>query len=286
MTSTEADLIHHIFARNPRERARLMGKHVIFVGLGSVGSALAVMAARAGVNRLTLVDKDCLTPENIGRHLCDLRTLDLPKAHAVAALIRQINPTAQLDVRTADFGIVAEEIFNESLDPAQTVLVATTDSFACQSLINLHALRWGLPTLYVGCWGEARVGEILAVVPGRTACYECYAGFRRDTELLPPDDPRRYTELDVDTTRVPAQAGLWPNILVICGFAFQVLLALLGGKENTPEDTLDEEYPLWLVNVADFSSLLRPLAVTPAAVKRGCAVCDESYLSALTLEAV
>lgn len=240
-----------------------------------------MMAARAGVGHFTLCDLDRITPENLGRHMCDLTALDLPKALAVAQLIARVNPAAEVSVRTEDFREVADEILGAQLDPANVVIVAATDSFECQSLVNLHALTVGIPALYVGCWGEARVGEILCVVPGRTACFECYAGFRRGTESLQLNDPRRYTELDFDETRVPAQAGLWPNILIICGFAFQILFALFSGIEQS--QILDFEQPLWLVNVADFSSPLRPLAVTPAVAKRGCPVCDESCLSQLTL---
>ena len=57
--------IDPVFARNPHEAERLAGKHILIVGLGSGGSALALMAARAGVGRLTLVlgAADFTTPD-------------------------------------------------------------------------------------------------------------------------------------------------------------------------------------------------------------------------------
>lgn len=283
--SNRSELVRRVFARNPRERERLADKHLTVVGLGSVGSALALMAARAGVGQFTLIDNDLLTPENVGRHCCDLSALGQPKAQAVARLIRRVNPAARVAARAEDFRAATEDVEPQG-DPAKEVLIAATDSFECQSLVNLRSLETRIPALYVGCWGEARAGEILYVVPGRTACFECYAGFRRGTEPLAPGDPRRYTEADFDATRLPAQAGLWPNILVICGFAFQILLALLDGNETAQPELLDYRHTLWLVNVADFTCPLRPLAVTPALVRRGCAVCDESQLAQLTLEAV
>ena len=140
------------------------------------------------------------------------------------------------------------------------------------------ALERGIPAVYPGCWGAASVGEVLYVVPGKTACYECFAAFREHVEI--PADPRKYTDPDFDDTRAPGQPGLWANILVITGVAFQVILGLLGLR---PE-VIDHEHTLWLVNVSDYQSELRPLAVTFAKVKRGCAVCDESLVDALTLE--
>src|SRR5207245_2078664 len=83
-------------------RELLARRHLSVLGLGSVGSALALMAARAGVGRFTLIDRDHITPENIGRHMCDLSALDQPKVQAVAELIRRINPTAQVNARSED----------------------------------------------------------------------------------------------------------------------------------------------------------------------------------------
>ena len=277
-------LIASIFARNPVERALLAHAELKIVGAGSVGSAIAVMAARAGVSRFTLVDDDQLRAENIARHTCDLSSLGQRKVDAVADLIRRINPEAEVIAIGADFrALEREALMSSTGEEARIVLIAATDSFECQSLVNLLALETGLPALFVGCWGEAAVGEILCVIPGQTACFECYAGFRRATTVLPIDDPRRYTDLDFDPTKVPGQAGLWPNILIICGFAFQALLALVA---NEREETIDFDHSLWLVNVSDFDSPLPVWSVTPARIKRGCPVCDESRLSELSAEAV
>ena len=186
-------------------------------------------------------------------------------------MIADVRPVVE-DFRTVDrIGIALDARGGD------TLLVAATDSFECQSLVNQLSLEEGLPAIYIGCWGEATMGEILYVVPGRTPCFECYAGFRRETEALSLNDPRKYTDLDFDQTKVPGQAGLWPNILIICGIAFQMILALLGDEERSKR-LLDFEHTLLLVNVGDFDSPLQPLAVTPASVERGCAICDESKL--------
>src|SRR6058998_960617 len=76
-----------IFSRNPKEREVLRQKHLVIVGAGSVGSAIALMAARAGVGKFTLIDPDELAPENICRHFCDLSQIGRCKAYAVSELI-------------------------------------------------------------------------------------------------------------------------------------------------------------------------------------------------------
>src|SRR2546428_3220761 len=228
------DLVCRIFSRNPREREVLQQKHIVIVGTGSVGSAIALMAGRAGVGKFTLIDPDELAPENVCRHFCDLSQIGRSKAYAVSELIRRINPQAAVTPHAEDFRKVNRRAlamgFNDGV-----LLAAATDSFECQSLINQLSIENGIPAIYIGCWGEATIGEILYVVPGRTPCFVCFAGFRRETEALSLNDPRKYTDLDFDQTKVPGQAGLWPNILIILGLAFQVIPALLGAEKRVKQ---------------------------------------------------
>ena len=78
-------------------QARLRESHVILFGLGGVGSYAAECLARSGVGELTLVDSDTVDLTNINRQLEALSsTLGQPKAEAVAARLRDINPEAVL----------------------------------------------------------------------------------------------------------------------------------------------------------------------------------------------
>src|SRR2546425_9473361 len=90
----QEDRIFRIFSRNPKEREMLKKKHLVIVGVGSVGSAIALMAARAGVGKFTLIDNDDVDPANLGRHMCDLSHLLRSKVFAVTELIGEINPDA------------------------------------------------------------------------------------------------------------------------------------------------------------------------------------------------
>ena len=76
---------------------RLARAHVILFGLGGVGSYVAECLARSGVGELTLVDSDCVSVTNLNRQLEALRsTVGQPKAEAVAARLRDINPELTL----------------------------------------------------------------------------------------------------------------------------------------------------------------------------------------------
>lgn len=81
----------------PEGQRRLREAHVILFGLGGVGSYAAECLARSGIGELTLVDSDTVSVSNINRQLEALTsTVGQPKAEAVAARIRDINPDAVL----------------------------------------------------------------------------------------------------------------------------------------------------------------------------------------------
>ena len=76
---------------------RLAASHVILFGLGGVGSYTAECLARSGIGELTLVASDTVSVTNINRQLeAATSTVGMAKADAVAARIRDINPSAIL----------------------------------------------------------------------------------------------------------------------------------------------------------------------------------------------
>src|SRR5690242_17519657 len=57
----------------------LKDKSAAVVGCGSGGSAVADELARMGIGKLTLVDPDVLTEENLKRHVLDASSVGKPK---------------------------------------------------------------------------------------------------------------------------------------------------------------------------------------------------------------
>lgn len=248
------------------------------------------MAARTGTGRITLIDPEVLAPENVGRHMLTTADIGKSKVEAMRDRILAINPDCRVGALSCRF---SPSIFESSrtlvlepggckshrtpamVDRMPDLIVSCVDSFSCESAINSFCLEHNIPAVYGGVWGAAAVGEILFVIPGKTPCYECYAGFRR-SEVEIPNDPRKYTDPDFDDTKTPGQPGLWPNALIIAGMQFQVVLGLFRLR-----DCIDYEHTLWLMNISDYDSLLQPLAVTFGKVKKDCAVCEDSKLSEL-----
>lgn len=275
LSATPAESVAPLFARNRLVREQVAQKKVAIFGAGSLGSHIAMQLARLGVDQFCLVDLPAtvLLVEHLSRHVADNTMLGWPKVEAVKQCILRINPTADvqiatLDVRTATDGTLT------ALLPPDTLLLACTDSFTAQARINLFAWQHNLPALFVGCWGNAQIGEVLCVLPGRTGCLECYAGFRRESENLSWADERRYQDPNFDASRAPSQAGIVPDIVWLSSFAVQVALALLGCAAQQMILKNIEQNPLFLVNSSDNEAGLPCFAVSRGIVASGCAICQ------------
>lgn len=83
---------------------RLEDARVLVVGLGGVGSWCAEALVRTGIGRLTIVDHDRVVASNINRQAQAVSgTIGVPKAEALAARLREIDPFASIDARVARF---------------------------------------------------------------------------------------------------------------------------------------------------------------------------------------
>ena len=114
----EASPSHHAFA----------GKHVVIWGCGAIGGHAAEWIARAGASRITLYDKDIVTPGVLVRQPYTDADIGQPKATQLAARLRQIRPELRIDKHVCD-------IFDRALPRARwhddaDVLIDATASAA------------------------------------------------------------------------------------------------------------------------------------------------------------
>ena len=78
---------------------KLLQSKVLIIGLGGLGSPVAMYLAGAGVGRLSLCDHDRVDLSNLQRQIVH-STLDLghSKVQSAAATLRALNPEVQLDL--------------------------------------------------------------------------------------------------------------------------------------------------------------------------------------------
>lgn len=78
---------------------KLQKSSVLVVGLGGVGGIAAEMICRAGVGKMTIVDKDTVSITNINRQIVALQsTVNQQKTEVLAKRLLDINPTLKLNI--------------------------------------------------------------------------------------------------------------------------------------------------------------------------------------------
>ena len=258
-------------------------KRIAVVGLGTGGSAVADMLARAGAGsvgkgQLILVDPDALSEENCKRHVLNRMWVGKSKVVGMAEHIFTVAPKCDTVLLLKKFdelrsikiparrwpGLaegggclyqrqIGDGVFGRKPD----LIVSCVDSLACESLINAYSLENKVPAVYGGVHGDAHTAEVITVIPGVTPCYECY---EREGPLPEPGQ-EAYTDPGYDKTKMPHQEGLWCDVLMAAALQVQAVLGVLGIREKLS--------PLVLMK------LRYPFTLEPVNQKPGCAICTD-----------
>jgi adenylyltransferase/sulfurtransferase len=204
----------------------LRSASVIVVGAGGLGSPVAAYLAGAGVGRIGIVDDGAVERSNLHRQLLHFTPdVGVPKAHSAVAKLGFLNP-----------GVVAEP-YQARLEPANAaallagadLVLDCSDSFATRYAVNVACCRAGTALVEAGVSGFS--GFVLAIRPGRTACYRC-------AFPTPPSPAARREGAggEVPSRGDPAAGGvLGPAAGVIGSLQALAALELLGGLERAAD---------------------------------------------------
>jgi adenylyltransferase/sulfurtransferase len=148
--------------------ARLRAASVAIVGLGATGCVMASWLARAGVGRLTLIDRDLVEMPNLQRQLLyGEPEIGQSKACAAKEVLGRAN--SQVEIRP----VMADLTSGNALEllSGLDLMMDGTDNFETRYLINDISILKQTPWIYCGAiGGEAMVWPIC---PPRTPCLRC-----------------------------------------------------------------------------------------------------------------
>jgi molybdopterin/thiamine biosynthesis adenylyltransferase len=158
---------------------KLKKAKVCIVGMGGLGTASAVKLAAMGIGYIRLVDRDVIGLSDLHRQLLyDSVSIGLPKVEVAAEKLALLNPNIQLDPLPAaiNSGTVEKIIFGVD------AVVDGLDSIETRYLINRACHKLEVPYFYGGA--IENVGNASTIIPGKSACLECYFPGLAD-DLLP-----------------------------------------------------------------------------------------------------
>lgn len=148
---------------------RLLRSRVLIVGLGGLGSPVALYLAAAGVGTLVVADFDRVDLSNLQRQILHTTDrLDLPKVDSARRSLGAINP----EVKVQGF---AGLIDTDALPPLLAkvdVVVDCCDNFPTRFALNAACHRAGIPLISGAAIRAEGQVTVFSGTPGGP-CYQC-----------------------------------------------------------------------------------------------------------------
>ncbi len=148
---------------------RLLDGHALIIGLGGLGSPVAMYLAAAGVGHLTLADFDTVDLSNLQRQIAHgSADIGRPKVASAADSLRALNPDTQIDTLQQR---LEGEALRKAVRAADIVLDAS-DNFTTRFAVNAACVAERTPLISgaaVGLDGQITVFRNDAGSP----CYRC-----------------------------------------------------------------------------------------------------------------
>ena len=125
---------------------KLKKAKVCILGLGGLGSNVAILLARSGIGYLKLVDFDIVEASNLNRQQYRISHIGLKKTKAIKTIIKEINPF--VEVETLDIKVDRENIYSivgdieivvEAFDRAETKAMTLEELLAKKNKIVVSA---------------------------------------------------------------------------------------------------------------------------------------------------
>ncbi|EIK43686.1 thiamine biosynthesis protein ThiF [Cellvibrio sp. BR] len=147
---------------------KLLAARVLIIGLGGLGSPVAMYLAAAGVGHLTLVDFDAVDLTNLQRQIVHTTArIGMNKAASAAQTLRELNPGVKIE--TIEKLLATDELVAQV--KLATVVVDCTDNFQTRFAINAACVAAKVPLV---SGAAIRLEGQVAVFDARAETSPCY----------------------------------------------------------------------------------------------------------------
>lgn len=162
-----------------RVPSNISDKVISLFGVGSVGSTIADLLAKAGVGHLKLFDYDRMQTGNVIRHQSGIQDFGELKVQSTYWNIVQHNPFIKVSPITLNLSESYQTIEN-ALSECDLVISSTANE-SLETAINEVAVIKKQPIYYVRAMRGGSAGRIFRVVPGRDPCRYCIFQYMSDS---------------------------------------------------------------------------------------------------------
>lgn len=161
-----------------KAQRRLNESKILIAGAGGLGSPLATQLASMGVGHIRIIDRDVVETSNLQRqHLYGTDVVGLPKVEAAEMRLRRLNPFIEIEPIPMSVTPRNASRLVEGMD----VIVDGLDSMAPRYALNRACVEKGIPYVYGAV--IMQMGTVSTIIPGETACLECFQGGINDADL-------------------------------------------------------------------------------------------------------
>jgi sulfur-carrier protein adenylyltransferase/sulfurtransferase len=151
----------------PEGQQRLLRARVLIVGVGALGSPVALYLAASGVGTIGLADHDHVRLSNLQRQIIhSMEGLNRSKVAGAARTVSALNP----DIEVETMEETVDEHNAMELLGRYDVIVDGTDSFRARYLLSDAAYLLRKPLVHGSIFRIE--GQVTVFVPGR-GCYRC-----------------------------------------------------------------------------------------------------------------
>ncbi len=154
------------FSLNGQEK--LKKSKVLVIGLGGLGSSAAYYLASAGIGDLGILDKDEVELSNLNRQILHQETnVGESKIISASQKLSKLNQ----DITIKEYNISLNTDNSEKVLTNYDFVVEASDNFETKFLVNDTCVKLGIPFVIGGVYQFE--GQMMTVIPGKTACYRC-----------------------------------------------------------------------------------------------------------------
>ena len=230
----------------------LVGKSVLVIGCGSLGSTVVELMAKAGVGKISIVDHDHLKSENVGRHALGVSSVNLKKANELAQSLAIRFPHLTIAGHPETF----ERFIENKLDQLHSadVIISATGNWRAESLLNAMFCESEAFPPVLSCWLEphATAGHAIVFFKAQ-GCLCCLMDDLGNMRL-----PATVWEGKETMVHVPACGGLFQPYgavelthvhALVADLALDVLLGHVKSSRHrvwlAPKKLLDRTWGMW-----------------------------------------